>query len=120
MQNYDFLNLSSVEFEDLVRDILQKHLNIYLESFTEGKDGGIDLRGSIDKNKTLLIQCKRYKDFNSLKGNLIKESSKVKDLKPEKYILVTSVGLTPKNKAEIKKYLNLIYCLMKIYLGKAI
>ncbi|RAV06623.1 restriction endonuclease [Paenibacillus sp. YN15] len=103
MNNYDFLNLSAIEFEDLVRDLLQKHLNMYLESFTEGKDSGIDLRGSIDRKKSLLIQCKRYKDYTSLMSNLAKEAPKVQKLGPKRYIIVTSVGLTPLRKAEIVK-----------------
>ncbi|MCU6795009.1 restriction endonuclease [Paenibacillus sp. WQ 127069] len=103
MHNYDFLNLSAIEFEDLARDLLQKQLNIYLESFTEGKDGGIDLRGSTDKKKSLLVQCKRYKDFKSLKSNLTIEVPKVKKLNPQRYVIVTSVGLTPNNKAELVK-----------------
>ena len=44
MNNYDFLILSASEFERLTRDLLQKHLGCYIESFTSGRDGGIDLR----------------------------------------------------------------------------
>jgi len=35
MSDYDFLNLSPPEFEDLTKDILQKHFGIILESFTQ-------------------------------------------------------------------------------------
>ena len=59
MPDYDFLNLSPPEFEDLTRDLLQKHFNITLESFTSGRDNGIDLRYSSSANNDLIIQCKR-------------------------------------------------------------
>ena len=68
MKNYDFLNLSPFEFELLSRDLLQKHFNIFLESFGNGIDQGIDLRCSITEK--IIIQCKRYKDYNAFYKNL--------------------------------------------------
>ena len=41
---YDFLPLSPLDFEELVRDLLQAELNIRLESFGPGTDKGIDFR----------------------------------------------------------------------------
>lgn len=99
--NYDFKNLSPAEFEELTRDILQRQLDIYLESFTTGKDEGIDLRYSIAQDNSFIVQCKRYSDYDSLKHQLKKESKKVNNLKPNKYLLSTSVGLTPQRKEEI-------------------
>lgn len=98
-QNYDFKNLSPIDFEELCRDLLQKELEITFESFTEGKDGGIDFRYSQGSSQTIL-QCKRFtKDnFSSLETELKKELSKVKKLNPARYILMTSFGLTPANK----------------------
>lgn len=101
MNNYDFLTLSPNEFENLTRDLLQKKLGQFIESFTAGRDGGIDLRCANDIGKTIIIQAKRYKDFNSLLSNLKKEVSKVKDLKPNRYIISSTVGLTPANKTKI-------------------
>ncbi len=101
MPNYDFLVLSPAEFENVSRDLLQKKLSLYLESFTEGRDGGIDLRSTTNSKNTLIVQAKRYKTYSSLKTNLKKELKKVKNLTPQRYILTTSVGLTPKRKNEI-------------------
>lgn len=101
MKNYDFNILSPFEFEILSRDLLQKHLDLYLESFGEGTDNGIDLRHS--KGELLIVQAKRYKTFSSLYSNLKKEVSKVQALNPQKYLIATSVSLTPNNKAKIKK-----------------
>jgi len=98
MPDYDFLNLSPPEFEDLTKDILQKHLDITLESFASGRDNGIDLRYSLSPKDNLIIQCKRYKDYSSLLSNLKKEVCKVQELSPTRYIISTSVGLTPSQK----------------------
>lgn len=101
MKNYDFNILSPYEFELLSRDLLQLHLNIFLESFGEGTDQGIDLRHS--KGELLIVQAKRYKTFSSLFTNLRKELEKVKKLNPERYILATSISLSPDNKSKIKE-----------------
>ncbi|SEH31581.1 nSTAND3 domain-containing NTPase [Chryseobacterium culicis] len=101
MPEYNFLNLSPSEFEDLTRDLLQKHLQVTFESFTSGRDNGIDLRYSPEEANEIVVQCKRYKDFKSLIANLKKEVSKVRIINPKRYIISTSVGLTPNQKDEI-------------------
>ena len=101
MANYDFLVLQPGEFEELSRDLLQNHLGVFVESFTTGRDGGIDLRCARDSQKKTIIQAKRYKEWNELKSVLKKEVEKVGKLNPDRYILSTSVGLTPGNKDEI-------------------
>lgn len=107
MINYDFLLLSPHEFECIARDLLQKHLSwTFIESFTTGRDGGIDLRYCTDKEGLIVVQAKRFKDYSSLFSHLKKEATKVKILSPSRYIFVTSVGLTPANKKSIKKLFN--------------
>lgn len=104
MPTYDFNTiLSFSDFECLVRDLLQKHLKIHLECFTEGRDGGIDLRCSTFGKNAIIIQAKRYKDFKSLMNELKKEVSKVRKLNPQRYIIATSVGLSPDNKEDIQQ-----------------
>ena len=106
MPNYDFLNLSPFDFEELTRDLLQKYYDIYFESFTTGRDKGIDLRCSKASNNDLIVQCKKYNNYSSLKSSLKEEYQKVKILNPKKYVLSTSVGLTPLNKDEIVQIFN--------------
>lgn len=102
MNYYDFLVLQPNEFENLTRDILQKNEGVFIESFTIGRDGGIDLRFASPKdNKKVVIQAKRYKSYDSLLKELKKEVNKVKKMSPDRYVLSTSVGLTPSNKDEI-------------------
>ena len=101
MVDYDFKILQPSEFECLSRDLLQARENIYIESFGDGRDNGIDLRFAYSKNKTCIIQCKRYKEWKELKSCLKNEVEKVKRLAPQRYILTTSVDLTVNQKDEI-------------------
>lgn len=103
MLQYDFKILQFNEFECLCRDLLQKKENNFIESFTEGRDDGIDLRFAYSKSHKTIIQVKRYKDYSTLIPVLKKEVEKVRKLNPKRYILMTSVGLTPRNKEEIYK-----------------
>lgn len=102
MPEYDFQILQPNEFECLTRDLLQKRERIFIESFTPGRDNGIDLRFACASPRgTTIIQAKRYKDYDSLLRVLKGEVEKVRRLKPKRYIISTSVGLTPGNKEEI-------------------
>ncbi|UPA22228.1 restriction endonuclease [Candidatus Peribacteria bacterium] len=105
MSTYDFLRLSPVDFEELVHDLLEKKLGLHLEAFSDGKDGGIDLRhiAKTSFKKTTIIQCKRTQKWSDLRSSLLKEVKKVTALKPDRYIVITSATLTPSNKKEIEK-----------------
>lgn len=108
MLNYDFSNLSSREFERLCRDLIQakeqdeENKYIFVESFKEGPDGGIDLRFEKD-GKTVIVQVKRSKGYHSLESELGNEPDKVKKLNPPRYCLMTAAGLSPGDKAKIQK-----------------
>jgi hypothetical protein len=104
MPTYDFHRLSPYDFEELVRDLLQAEWHVRLETFTPGRDSGIDLRYLSEPEGTTVIQCKHmqgssYADLLRKLRNL--EEPKVRKLAPQRYILATSVGLTPANKDEI-------------------
>ena len=103
MATYDLHILQPSEFEGFTRDLLQKEWNCFIESFTSGRDGGIDLRCASKKGGKIIIQAKRYKDYKSLLVSLKGEVEKVRRLNPERYYVATSVGLTPANKEEIKQ-----------------
>src|SRR5258708_4835604 len=79
-----------------------------LESFSAGPDSGIDFR--YRRNGTnLIVQCKHYVEsgFSALLSILRrKERQKVDSLSPTRYILATSVPLTPNRKDEIKEILG--------------
>jgi len=63
MTDYDFKILQPNEFECLSRDLIQARDGVFIESFTAGKDGGIDFRYALSKDKTAVIQVKRKPSF---------------------------------------------------------
>jgi len=124
MADYDFTAcLSPLDFELLSKDLLEAELEVKLENFSEGRDGGIDLRyapingsgGGVfnlanlcvqQKSPELIVQCKRYSGFSDLKSKLkTKELAKIQKLNPARYILTTSVSLSPQQSEEIKTLL---------------
>lgn len=114
--NYDFKNLSDYEFELMIHDLLENDLSIRLESFSKGRDRGIDFRNFIfDKDKkteNIIIQCKHYS--NSTFSNLLSiikndEVNKIKNLSPDEYILCTSLNLSVQQKQKLENII-LNYC----------
>jgi len=123
--DYDFTAcLSPLDFELLSKDLLEAELGIQLENFSEGRDGGIDLRyapirgtgrtvfraaalKASQASPQLIVQCKRYSSFASLKSELKRnELPKLSKLNPARYILTTSVGLSPQRADELKIVLS--------------
>jgi len=122
MPEYTFDGLSPDDFERLVRDLLQEELALTLESFKTGKDAGIDLRytTSVPKNTVarlrlkirpslmnadIIVQAKKYQThaWSKLESVIVgSEAPKVQALAPKRYILATSVGLSPGNKGTLQ------------------
>jgi hypothetical protein len=99
---YDFHQLSPHDLEILVRDLLQAEWGVTLESFKAGRDGGVDLRYARGPHN-LAVQVKHYvkTGLPGLLRDLKAEASKVATLKPTRYLLATSVPLSPANKQAI-------------------
>lgn len=109
MPDYDFKSLSPWEFEQLSRDLLKAGIGMEFELFKTGRDQGIDLRYSKSKNNEVIAQCKHYANssFSNLKTNIKNyEIEKIVKLSPKRYLLITSLGMTPGNKNEIAKILG--------------
>lgn len=110
MSQYNFSTLNDKELEVLVRDLLTKEFSIPFQSFKTGKDKGIDLRYSTTSSENkIIVQVKHYlKSGYSQLLYVLKndEKDKVQKLNPERYILVTSIGLSPTDKEKIKDALN--------------
>jgi energy-coupling factor transporter ATP-binding protein EcfA2 len=104
--SYDFSTLNDKDLEELSRDVLSKKINVDFQSFKPGSDGGIDLRyASNNDENEIIVQVKHYLNsgISKLKSDLKKiEIPKIKALEPRRYILVTSLPLSPANKEEIK------------------
>lgn len=124
MANYDFSTLNSSDLEDLVCDLLNLDLpedsGIRYKTFKDGKDKGIDFLYSTSTNQYEHVgQVKHYYRtgydgmYKVLKDS---EIGKVNKLKPNKYIVATSVDLSEANTEAVKslfdpyiKNLNDIY-----------
>lgn len=100
MPEYTFESLSPYDLEVLARDLLQAELGIRLENFARGRDRGIDVRFAEDRTNTIIVQCKHYarSSWTELRRSLEAELPKVQALAPERYIVVTSLPMTPDRK----------------------
>ncbi|MCW3101854.1 MAG: hypothetical protein JWO09_294 [Bacteroidetes bacterium] len=108
MPNFDFhSNLSSIEFERLIRDMLrEKFKGFEFRTYKSGKDSGIDIK-SISGSQKILCQAKLYQNnYPILRRALKDELKKVKRIKPDRYIIATSCSLTNQNIAEILDLFN--------------
>src|SRR5882724_11921926 len=104
MSKYTFHSLSDADFEDLVCDLFRASLGAPFQMFTKGRDSGIDLLHGKSSRGGTVVQCKHYcrSKFANLKSKITTEEvSKVANLKPSRFILVTSLGLTPQNKEDL-------------------
>lgn len=103
MPEYTFDNLSPLDFELLVRDLLQEELGIRFESFCSGRDEGIDLRHAKSESHDIIVQCKHYPNtrWDKLLRIYSNEREKVEVLRPERYIAATSQRMTPSKKQAI-------------------
>ncbi|MGW8488211.1 nSTAND3 domain-containing NTPase [Streptomyces sp. NPDC055886] len=105
MDLLDLRKLSDLDFENLCKDIFEHILGVRLEIFASGPDGGIDLR-YLGPDRNIVIQCKHW--MNSGRAKLVKhlidkELPKLDQITPlpMRYILATSVEMTPSSKATI-------------------
>lgn len=101
MAHFQFDVLSDKEFEALSIDLLSEFLKTRIQRFKAGKDGGVDGRFYKDDGETI-IQCKQCgTNISQLKTVLKKELKSLAELKPKRYIVVTSLKLSKKNKTDI-------------------
>jgi len=121
MATHDFSRLSSYDFEELIRDLLQADWRIRLETFKPGADSGIDLRCLESSQGKIIIQCKHFAQsgYRKLLAEARKELPKIQKLSPSRYVLATSVALSPKNKKEISATLRPFIKRQSDILGKA-
>ena len=101
---YDFRTLSPLDFEELVRDLLQAEFGLLFESFGPGRDLGIDFRFATARGSAI-VQAKHYPESGSAALLRIarQENEKVAKLKPLRYLLITSASLSPLLKAKLKE-----------------
>jgi Restriction endonuclease len=109
MDSFDLGRLSDYDFEVVCKDLFEEILGVRLEIFARGRDRGVDLRHMADDKASLVIQCKHWIRSGSRKlitHMRAKEHPKITDLRPDRYILVTSVELSPEAKATLQQDLS--------------
>lgn len=98
MDTFDLGRLTDFDFEVLCKDVFEKILNVHLEVFSPGVDGGIDLRYAGKPGATdLVIQCKHWirSSASTLMSHMrSKELPKIEKINPARYILITSISLS--------------------------
>lgn len=106
--------MTTSDFENFAIEIVKKKFeNKSLHGFKEGRDAGIDGIDDI-KSPTLIIQAKRWqvtKNKTTAVKHLKEEIDKIVLTKEKygwvtdfKYVIVTSMGLSPANLKEIRDY----------------
>jgi len=102
---YDFSTLNDKEFEKLCRDILNSKFGLDLQDFKSGQDQGVDLRFCSESNlNAIVVQVKHYlrSGYKQLLYELKNtERANVTGLKPNRYMIVTSVPLSNNYKNQI-------------------
>lgn len=99
---YSFASLSPADFEDLTRDLLGCELNCRFEAFGPGPDGGMDGRNA-KAGTNIVLQAKHYQKsgFSALARRMRHERMAIDSLTFDRYLLATSVSLTPANKRSL-------------------
>lgn len=119
MPNYSFYDaFSPIDFERFCRDVIQVREGISFELTKIGKDKGIDFK---HKSERIFIvgQAKKYKYYKDFIRVLKHEElKKVKKLKPDRYIITTSLSLTNSQVDEIYKVFDGIIISKNDILGK--
>ncbi|MFD5597335.1 restriction endonuclease [Streptomyces griseorubiginosus] len=97
METFELSRLTDFDFEAVCKDIFEEEFAVRLEIFATGADGGVDLRHLGGKGTSLIVQCKHW--HRSTRAKLIDyiakvEAPKVARLKPQRYVLATSLTLT--------------------------
>ena len=110
MKPYDFYNsFSPLEFQNFARDMIQIREDIFIESFAEGKDMGIDGRHVRADGYTIIMQAKRLLNTSErILSVARKEKAKLDNLviqgmRVDRYILALSGDLTVEKKEVVRK-----------------
>lgn len=113
MRKYDFNTVfSPLMFENFARDIIQRREGIILESFAEGRDGGVDNRYVDESGETIIVQTKNRENMNRRIESIMKREKKKMDKlvqegkRVDRYILVLGDNISPKKKEDVMKIMS--------------
>jgi len=107
--DYDFRGLSPIDFEALVRDLLQASTGRAFATFAVGPDGGIDCR-HVSTEQTIIAQCKHRPDAKraalvsaaAVERDRFADAASDSEQRPlTSYYFVTSADLSPDGVGEV-------------------
>ncbi|MEU8898177.1 restriction endonuclease [Nocardia sp. NPDC048505] len=109
LSDYDLARLSNSGFERLSCDVLNAELGLRLETYPEGRDGGIDLREVRPDGYTIVGQCKNYarSDTRTFLRAVRKEWPKPGRQQSDRYLFTTTHPMSPQVQTEVAKILNI-------------
>lgn len=104
---HDFSSLSPLQFEALSADLIGRDAGLRFEQFGSGPDGGMDGRHAKGPSLTIL-QAKNYggSGLSLLSRTLRKERMAIDKIDPGRYILSTSVSMTPARKKALMEIIG--------------
>lgn len=105
--HHSYSSLSPTEFETLAADLVGRELGVRFELFAEGPDGGMDGRHA-SASGNIIVQAKHYEKtgYSGLKSKMKTERASIDRLGTKRYILATTVSLTPANKSELAELIG--------------
>lgn len=110
MDGFDLGRLTDHDFELVCKDIFEVLLGERLEVFAPGADGGVDLRYMApDRGGQTTVQCKHWAGAGRAKlltHYRQAEAAKVRAATPSRYLIATSVRMTPQAKATLLEILG--------------
>lgn len=108
---YDFSNLSPLDFEHLIADLMSAEMNLRFKYYKAGADGGIDTQ-AFDGSRRIVLQAKRYieSDYSNLKSRCVLEASNwtKRSSLPDEFWLATTLPLLPQQAVELSNLFPLM------------
>lgn len=104
---HNFSTLSSAQFEYLSSDLIGRDIGVRFEQFGVGPDGGMDGRHARGPN-LIILQAKNYvgSGFSGLMREMRNSRAAIDGLAPSRYILSTSVSLSPDKKQKLMEVIG--------------
>ena len=113
MKSYDFnTSFSPPEFQNFARDMVQIKENIFIESFAEGRDMGIDGRFVAEDGYTIIFQAKQLQNAGKdIRKVMREEKDKLDRLtgageRVDRYILAISGDLLTETKEKVYQFFS--------------
>jgi hypothetical protein len=114
VDSFDLGRLTDFDFEAVCKDVAEELLEFPLEIFAPGADQGVDLRYlRPESRESVVVQCKHWRGSGAaalVRHMAVVELPKIRKLKPSRYVLMTSVGLTKGTKDRLSELLSPYVC----------